>query len=44
MSKYGVCIVCCAEHMYILIKYLINVYLFVNELCEYQNARCNDKN
>jgi type II secretory ATPase GspE/PulE/Tfp pilus assembly ATPase PilB-like protein len=23
---------------------LINVHLLVNELCEYQNARCNDKN
>jgi len=22
---------------------LINVHLLVNELCEYQNARCNDK-
>ena len=30
--------------MWILIKFLINVHLLVNELCEYQNARCNDKN
>ena len=30
--------------MYIIIKVLINVHLLVNELCEYQNARCNDKN
>jgi len=30
--------------MYILIKVLINVHLLVNDLCEYQNARCNDKN
>jgi hypothetical protein len=22
----------------------MNVHLLVNELCEYQNARCNDKN
>ena len=22
----------------------MNVHLSVNELCEYQNARCNDKN
>ena len=22
---------------------LMNVHLLVNELCEYQNARCNDK-
>ena len=27
----------------ILIEVLINVHLLVNELCEYQNARCNDK-
>jgi len=30
--------------MQILIQVLINVHLLVNELCEYQNARCNDKN
>ena len=29
--------------MQIVIKVLINVHLLVNELCEYQNARCNDK-
>jgi len=29
--------------MQILIKVLINVHLLVNKLCEYQNARCNDK-
>jgi len=29
--------------MYIVIKVLINVNLLVNELCEYQNVRCNDK-
>jgi len=29
--------------MQILIKVLINVHLLVNELCEYQNARCDDK-
>ena len=28
----------------IVIKVLINVHLLVNELCEYQNARYNDKN
>jgi len=22
---------------------LINVHMLVNELCEYRNARCNDK-
>jgi len=26
------------------IKVLTNVQLLVNELCEYQNVRCNDKN
>jgi len=25
------------------IKVLINVHPLVNELCEYQNVRCNDK-
>jgi len=30
--------------MEILIKVLINVHLLVNELCEYQNVRYNDKN
>jgi len=25
-------------------KVLVNVHLLVNEQCEYQNARCNDKN
>jgi len=30
--------------MYILIKVLINVLLLVNEVYEYQNTRCNDKN
>jgi hypothetical protein len=29
--------------MLIVIKGLINVHLLVNELCEYQNARLNDK-
>ena len=29
--------------MQIVIKFLINVHLLVNELCEYQNVRCNDK-
>ena len=29
--------------MQILIKVLINVHLLVNELCEYQNGRSNDK-
>jgi len=29
--------------MQIVLKFLINVRLLVNELCEYQNARCNDK-
>jgi len=29
--------------MQISIKVLINVHLLVSELCEYQNARCNDK-
>ena len=30
--------------MQILIKILINVHLLVNEMCEYHNARRNDKN
>jgi len=30
--------------MQILIKVLINVHSLVNELCEHQNAQCNDKN
>jgi len=30
--------------MKIVIKVLINVHLLVNELCEYQNEQCNDKN
>jgi len=29
--------------MQILIEVLTNVHVLVNELCEYQNARCNDK-
>ena len=29
--------------MQIVIKVLINVHLLVNELCEFRNARCNDK-
>ena len=29
--------------MQIVIRVLINVHLLVNELCEYQGARCNDK-
>jgi len=29
--------------MLIVIKVLINVRLLVNELCEYQNARCKNK-
>ena len=30
--------------MQIVIRVLINVRLLVNELCEYKNAQCNDKN
>jgi len=30
--------------MLIVFRVLINLHLLVNELCEYQNARCNDKN
>jgi len=47
ISQYGVCIVCCAEREtsnFNVPRVLINVHLLVNELCEYQNAQCNDKN
>ena len=29
--------------VYSVIKVLINLHLFLNELCEIRNARCNDK-
>ena len=34
---------CVLFAVYTVIKALINVHLLVNELCEYRNARCNDK-
>ena len=36
------CVLCRAQHT-IRTPYLINVHLLANELCEFQNARYNDK-